>query len=456
MKRIRKLGAIGTLVLVLAVSALATDSRKMVLTGTVYHELTPAGMVITSVDSLLNPAFMLDNPNFMNVDFDSTTLTYSGYGFFKLEALNLPGMFGIQIGKRYGSYRTDIWAGPGQDINDLNGLVAPLCGQDAVGVDGVNVTNLNGVRSFGLYYALPLGDRLKAGLGFNTVRRGVSGNRINDPESVSTERDDTFKKKISVRMLRLGAGYTMMNDKLNLNADIGFGKPKYKYEYAIEPGSTDDGETAIFSGTDMDFNLRASYVLGENTDMVANLSFLSYGGSLEIDPDTAAADDGTTYRRSQKGFVFLVGPLFHGDGYNFGIQLGFARGKSVEETSIETPATDTEKYNPKVSVSPLMRLFAEKRLFTWFTMRGSVTFETSKEKTVINVDTDPTTDDWTTVTAQPASSLTTAFGFTVNMKSGFYIDAYMYDRIFYEGPWILTGNSSIPDLNAGVSIGIRL
>jgi hypothetical protein len=456
MKRIGKLCLFGTLVMLLAINALATDSRKMVLTGTVYHELTPIGMVITSVDSLLNPIFMLDHPNFMNVDFDSSTLTYSGYGFLKLETLNLPGMFGLQIGKHYGSYRTGIWAGPGQDINDLNGLAAPLCGQSAVGVDGVNVTNLNGVRSFGLYYALPLGDKLKVGFGLNYVGRGVSGNRINDPQSVSTERDDAFKKKISVMMFRLGAGYTMMKDKLNLNADIGFGKPRYKYEYTTEAGSTADSETATFSGKDIDANLRASYVLSENTDVVANLFYLSYGGSLEIDPDTATADDGTTYKRSQKGLVFLVGPLFHGDGYNFGVQLGFARGKSVEETSIQTPATDTQRNNPKVSVSPILRVFAEKRLFTWFTMRASVTFETSKEKTVINIDTAPTTQDWTTVTAQPASSLTTAFGFTVNMKNGFYIDAYMYDRIFREGPWLLTGNASIPDLNAGVSIGIRL
>ncbi|MDH5466045.1 MAG: hypothetical protein OEY25_01345 [Candidatus Aminicenantes bacterium] len=456
MKQIGKLGLIGTLVLFLAINVLATDSRKMVLTGTVYHELTPVGMVITSVDSLLNPAFMLDNPSFVNVDFDSSTLTYSGYAIFKLEALNLPGMFGLQIGKHYGSYRTDIWAGPGQDINDLNGLAAPLCGQDAVGVDGINVTNLNEMRSFGLYYALPIGDKLKAGFGLSYVGRGVSGNRINDPQSVSTERDDTFKKKISVMMFRIGAVYTMMKDKLNLNADIGFGKPKYEYEYTIAAGSTADSETASFSGNDMDANLRASYVLGEKTDVVANLFYLSYGGSLEIDPDTATADDGTTYGRSQKGLVFLVGPLFHGDGYNLGIQLGFARGKSKEETTIETAATDTQKNNPKVTASPILRVFAEKRLFSWFTMRASVTFETSREKTVTNLDTDTATEDWTTVTAQPASSLTTAFGFTIDMKNGFYIDAYMYDRIFREGPWIVTGNASIPDLNAGVSIGIRL
>jgi hypothetical protein len=456
MIRIGKLCVIGTLVLFLAVSAQATDSRKMVLTGTVYHELTPIGMVITSVDSLLNPAFMLDNPSFVNIDFDSSTLTYSGYGFFKLEALNLPGMFGLQIGKSYGSYRTDIWAGPGQDINDLNGLVAPLCGQNAVGVDGVNVADLTGVRSFGLYYALPLGEKLKAGFGLSTVGRGVSGNRINDPGSVSTERNDTFKKKISVTMFRMGAAYAMMKDKLNLNADIGFGNPKYKYEYTIATGSTADSETAVLSGQDMDANLRASYVLGEKTDAVANLFCFSYGGSLEIDPDTATADDGTTYGRSQKGLVFLVGPLFHGDGYNFGIQLGFARGKSKEETSIETAGTDTQKNNPRITASPILRVFAEKSVFSWFTIRASATFETSKEKTLINVDTDPATEDWKTVTAQPASSLTTAFGFTVNIKDGFYIDAYMYDRIFREGPWILTGNASIPDLNAGVSIGIRL
>jgi len=456
MKQIGKLYAIGTLALFLAINVLATDSRKMVLTGTVYHELTPIGMVITSVDSLINPAFMLDNPSFVNLDLDSSTLTYSGFGFFKLDALNIPGMFGLQIGKHYGSYRTDIWAGPGQDINDLNGLVAPLCGQNGVGVDGVDVANLNGVRSFGLYYALPLGEKLKAGFGLSYVGRGVSGNRINDPQSVSTERDDTFKKKISVMMLRIGAVYTMMNDKLNLSADFGYGQPKYEYEYTIATGSTADNETASFSGKDMDLNLRASYMLGESADVVANLFYLSYGGSVEIDPDTATADDGTTYGRSQKGLVFLVGPLFHGDGYNFGIQLGFAQGKSKEETSIQTAATDTQKNNPKVTASPIMRVFAEKRVFSWFTMRASVTFETSKEKTVRNNDTDPASEDWTTVTAQPASSLTTAFGFTVDMKNGFYIDAYMYDRIFREGPWILTGNASIPDLNAGVSIGIRL
>ncbi len=456
MKRIGHFGLIGALLLVLTIHAFASDSRKIVLTGTIYHEYSPLGMVITSVDALLNPTFMLGHSNFVNVDLDSATLTYSGFGFIKLEALKLPGMLGLQIGKRYGSYRNDIWLGPSQDINDLNGLVAPLCGQADVGVDGVNVTNLDGVRSFGIYYALPIGDNLKAGFGLNYVGRGVSGNRINDPQSISTERDDTFEKRISTMMFRAGAGYTMLNDKLNLSLDVGFGSPKYNYEYTIAASSTADSETASFSGTDLDANVRASYMLGENTDLVANLFYLSYGGTLEIDPDTATSDDGTTYERSQDGLIFLAGPLFHGDGYNFGIQAGFASGKSTEETTVQLAGTDTQKNNPKISSFPILRVFAEKRLFSWFTMRASVTFEAYSENSLINIDTDPLTEDWDTVTAEPTSSLTTAFGFTVNMKNGFYIDGYMYDRIFREGPWIVTGNASIPDLNAGISVGITL
>jgi len=42
------------------------------------------------------------------------------------------------------------------------------------------------------------------------------------------------------------------------------------------------------------------------------------------------------------------------------------------------------------------------------------------------------------------------------MKKGFFIEAYMYDTIFLEGPWFLTGNSSGPDLNIGVSLGVKL
>jgi hypothetical protein len=42
------------------------------------------------------------------------------------------------------------------------------------------------------------------------------------------------------------------------------------------------------------------------------------------------------------------------------------------------------------------------------------------------------------------------------MKNGFFVDAYMYDTIFLRGPWFLTGNSSGPDLNIGVSLGIKL
>jgi hypothetical protein len=456
MKVIGKFSAIGALILVLTIHAFATDSRKIVLTGTVYHEFSPLGMVVTSVDALLNPTFMLDLPSFVNLDMDSATSTYSGYGFIKLDALNLPGMLGLQIGKRYGSYRNNIWVGPGEDINDLNGLVAPLCGQANVGVDGVNVTNLNGVRSFGLYYALPLGDKLRAGFGLNYVGRGVSGNRINDPQDPSTEREDTVEKKISIMMFRAGISYTTMKDKLNLNLDFGVGSPKYNYEYTIAAASTADSETASFSGSDLDANIRANYALSDNTALVANFFYLSYGGSLEIDPDTATADDGTTYKRTQNGLIFLVGPLFHGDGYNFGIQAGFASGKSTVEMSVEAPTTDTEKNNPKISSFPILRVFAEKRLFSWFTMRASVAFESYKEKSLINNDTDPLSEDWDTVTAEPTSSLTTAFGFTVNMKNGFYIDAYMYDRIFREGPWILTGNASLPDLNAGFSIGINL
>jgi len=423
MRRIGQFVLVGTLFLILAANMQATDSRKIVLTGAIYHELTPAGMVITTVDSLLNPIYMLDNPSYVNIDYDGAI--YSGFGFVKMESLGLPGVLGLQVGKRYGSYRNNIWAGPGQDINSLNGLVAPICGQTNVGVDGVNVTNINGVRSFGLYYALPLGDKLKAGFGINSVGRGVSGNRINNPLSVSTERDDVFKKKISTMMFRAGLGYPL-KDNLNLSIDIGLGKPKYLYP------------------------------INETTNIIANLSYLSYGGSLEVDPNTDTADDATTYKRAQKSLAFLAGPLFHGEGYNVGFQVGFMTDTSQEEMSVETADTDAIKNNPSLSYFPILRILAEKRLFNWFTMRASITYETSKEKTLTNPDTDPATEDWKTISAQATSSLTPAFGFTVNMKKGFFIEAYMYDTIFLEGPWFLTGNSSGPDLNIGVSLGVKL
>jgi len=453
MRRIGQFVLVGTLFLLLAASMQATDSRKIVLTGAIYHELTPSGMVITSVDSLLNPIYMLDNPNFVNIDYDGAV--YSGFGIAKVDAFGLPGVLGLQIGKRYGSYRDNIWAGPGQNISDLNGLVTPICGQTNIGVDGVNVTNIDGVRSFGLYYALPLGDKLKAGFGLNYVGRGVSGNRINDPLSVSTERDDRFKKNISTLMFRAGLGYPL-TDNVNLAVDIGLGKPKYLYQYTIEAGSTADNEKASFSGTDMDVNVKVDYALNDKTDFVANLSYLSYGGSLKVDPDTDTDDDATTYGRAQKSMVFLAGPLFHGEGYNVGFQAGFMTDKSEEETSIEIADTDTQRNNPRTSYFPILRILAEKRVFTWFTMRASITFETSSEKILTNSDTDPATENWTTLSTQAASSLTPAFGFTVNLKKGFFIDAYMYDTIFLEGPWFLTGNSSGPDLNMGVSLGVRL
>jgi hypothetical protein len=453
MRRIGQFFLVGTIFLILAANMQATDSRKIVLTGAIYHELTPAGMVITSVDSLLNPIYMLDNPDFVNIDYDGAI--YSGFGFAKMEPFGLPGVFGLQVGKRYGSYRNNIWAGPGQDINSLNGLVAPICGQTNVGVDGVNATDINGVRSFGLYYALPLGDKLKAGFGLNYVGRGVSGNRINNPQSVSTERDDIFKKKISTMMFRAGLGYAL-KDNIGLAFDMGLGKPKYLYEYTIAAGSTADNEKASFSGMDMDVNIRVDHKIKENADLIANISYLSYGGSLEVDPNTDTANDGTTYGRAQRSLVFLAGPLFHGEGYNVGFQVGFMSDKSKEETSVETANTDTQKNNPRTLTFPILRILAEKRLFNWFTMRASVTFETSKEKTLINSDTASATEDWKTVSAQAASSLTPAFGFTVNMKNGFFVDAYMYDTLFLRGPWFLTGNSSAPDLNIGVSLGIKL
>jgi len=453
MRRIGQFFLVGTIFLILVANMQATDSRKIVLTGAIYHELTPAGMVITSVDSLLNPIYMLDNPDFVNIDYDGAI--YSGFGFAKMEPFGLPGVFGLQVGKRYGSYRNNIWAGPGQDINSLNGLVAPICGQTNVGVDGVNATDINGVRSFGLYYALPLGDKLKAGFGLNYVGRGVSGNRINNPQSVSTERDDIFKKKISTMMFRAGLGYAL-KDNIGLAFDMGLGKPKYLYEYTIAAGSTADNEKASFSGMDMDVNIRVDHKIKENADLIANISYLSYGGSLEVDPNTDTANDGTTYGRAQRSLVFLAGPLFHGEGYNVGFQVGFMSDKSKEETSVETANTDTQKNNPRTLTFPILRILAEKRLFNWFTMRASVTFETSKEKTLINSDTASATEDWKTVSAQAASSLTPAFGFTVNMKNGFFVDAYMYDTLFLRGPWFLTGNSSAPDLNIGVSLGIKL
>ncbi|NIM58081.1 MAG: hypothetical protein GTO16_03935 [Candidatus Aminicenantes bacterium] len=453
MRRIGQFALVGTIFLTLAANLQATDSRKIVLTGAIYHELTPAGMVITTVDSLLNPIYMLDNSNYVNIDYDGAI--YSGFGFIKMESLGLPGVLGLQIGKRYGSYRDNIWSGPGQNINDLNGLVAPICGQTNVGVDNVNVTNIDGVRSFGIYYALPLGEKLKAGFGINTVGRGVSGLRDSDPQSVSTEREDTFKKKISTMMFRAGLGYPL-KDNLNLSIDIGLGKPKYLYQYTIAEGSTADNEKASLSGSDIDANIRLDYSVNETTNIIANLSYFSYGGSLKVDPDTDTADDATTFKRAQKSFAFLVGPLFHGDGYNVGFQVGLMTDKSQEERSIETPDTDSIKDNPSLSYFPILRILAEKQLFNWFTMRASITYETTKEKTLINPDYDPANTDWKTISAQATSSLTPAFGFTVNMKKGFFVEAYMYDTIFLEGPWFLTGNSSGPDLNIGVSLGVKL
>lgn len=453
MKRIKQIVILGTFILFFGISVQATDSRKFVLTGTVYHEFTPLGMVLTSVDALLNPTYMLHHSNSVNIDYDGAT--YSGYGFFKMESLGLPGVFGLQIGKRYGSYRSGIWAGSGENINDLNDLVAPICDQSDVGVDGIDVTDLNSIRSFGIYYALPLGNKTKAGFGFNYVGRGVSGNRINDPQSVSTEKDDTFKKQISSTMFRAGIEHTL-KDKINLLFDIGIGKPKYSYEYTIGSDSTEDNEKASFSGWDLDANLRADYRINNNTSFIANFSYFSFGGSLETDPDTGTSDDSITYRRAQKGFTFLVGPLFHGDDHNFGFQAGFMSDSSNTEMSLEASDTDTQKNNPRTRSFPILRLLAEKRLLKWFTMRASVTYMTFKETTLNNSDTDPATEDWKTVSGQPTSTLSPAFGFTIDFNNGFFIDAYMFDSIFLKGPYLFSGNTSGPNLNAGVSIGISL
>ncbi len=453
MKRIKQIVILGTFILFFCISVQASDSRKFVLTGTVYHEFTPLGMVLTSVDALLNPTYMLHHSNSVNIDYDGAT--YSGYGFFKMKPFGLPGMFGLQVGKRYGSYRSGIWTGSGENISDLNDLVAPICDQSDVGVDGIDVTDLNSIRSFGIYYALPLGKKLKVGFGYNYVGRGVSGNRINDPQSVSTEKDDTFKKQISSTMFRVGIENTL-KDKLNLLFDIGIGKPKYSYEYTIATDSTEDSEKASFTGWDLDANLRADYRINDNTALIANFSYFSYGGSLETDPDTGTSDDSTTYRRAQKGFTFLVGPLFHGDDHNFGFQAGFMSDSSNTEMGLEASDTDTQKNNPRTSSFPILRLLAEKRLLKWFTMRASVTYMTFKETTLNNSDTDPATEDWKTVRGQPTSTLSSAFGFTIDFNNGFFIDAYMFDSIFLKGPYFFSGNTSGPNLNAGVSIGISL
>lgn len=453
MKRIEQIVILGAFILFFCISVQASDSRKFVLTGTVYHEFTPIGMVLTSVDALLNPSYMLQHSNSVNIDYDGAT--YSGYGFFNMKSLGLPGVFGLQVGKRYGSYRRGIWTGTGENISDLNGLVAPICDQSDVGVDGLDVTDLNSIRSFGLYYALPLGKKLKVGFGFNYVGRGVSGNRINDPQSVSTEKDDTFKKQISSTMFRVGIE-NQLKDKINLLFDVGIGKPKYNYEYTIGSNSTEDNEKASFSGWDLDANLRVDYGINDNTSLIANISYFSFGGSLETDPDTGTSDDSTTYRRAQKGFTLFVGPLFHGDGHNFGFQAGFMSDRSNTEMSLEASDTDTQKNNPRTRSFPILRLLAEKRLLKWFTMRASITYMTFKETTMNNSDTDPATVDWETVSGQSTSTLSPAFGFTIDFNKGFFIDAYMFDSIFLKGPYFFSGNTSGPNLNAGVSIGISI
>jgi len=454
MKRTEKLLVLGVLVMFLAVGLQATDSRKAVLTGTTYHEFTPIGMLITSVDALLNPIFMLDYSDFLNIDYDNATRTYSGFGFFKMKSLGLPGVLGVQIGKRYGSSRTGIWFDAGQDINSLNGLVAPLCGQDNVGVDGTDVTNLIGVRSYGIFYALPIGKELRAGFGFDYVGRGVSGKRINDPQSVSIFRDDIFKKRISDLMFRAGVG-TVLREKIDLALDIGFGMPKYIYEYTAAAGSTADNEKASFSGSDLDLNLRVAIKMGDNASLVGNLSYYNFGGSLNIDPDLVTLADGTTYKRAQSIFRLLAGPLFHGESYDVGIQIGVMNESTTIETTIETPGTDTAKSNPTYFNIPMLRIMAEKQLAKWFTMRASVAYRTYTRKILTNTTTDPLTEDWEAVSTRATSVLTPAFGFTIDMKNGFIIDAFINDVIFLNAPYIVTGVNS-GSLNAGVSIGLKL
>ena len=48
MKRMKQIIVVGILFLFLVVNMQASDSRKIVLTGTIYHEFMPIGMVVLS------------------------------------------------------------------------------------------------------------------------------------------------------------------------------------------------------------------------------------------------------------------------------------------------------------------------------------------------------------------------------------------------------------------------
>ncbi len=409
----------------------ALDTRKAVLNGTAVGNNDPAGLVLDSSDSFVNPAYISYYGNLVGVE--SWALPYRTAGFVFLD-LGSIGSFGIQLGRNFGMKKANTLQ-TGQDIDDLEPIYMPVGFQEDLGSDNANINNLNNVISLGIIYGLPLGNTLKLGIAFNYIGNSVEGNVSGDPQTPDVR---TFKESLKDMEFRVGTEINL--EIIKIAFDAGIGLPSYSYSLSI------DNEQAEFSPMNLDFNLRLAFAIKKDIDGVFRFTYAGFGGELYLDPDTAIPLDGSTRNLTRNDISVFAGALFKGKKGVFGLELGFENVAYASETNVEVSVSDTSMNNPSTISFPIIRILGERDIAEWLTLLGSIKYEWVKITTEQNSSTAITTTDWETESLS-TSTLEIALGYIFTFEK-ITIEGYVNQLIFD------TLSTGAP-LNFGISLGYK-
>ncbi len=414
--------------------AWAMDSRKAVLNGTLVGDNDSAGLVLDSGDSFVNPAYLTKYGNLLGVE-GSTDLV-SGFAFVDLDLMGLFGNFGVHANRNFGMKKTSTLTTTG-DIDNLELNYLGAAAGVNLGSDFVNINSLNNVVSWGVLYALSMGDTLKFGFAFNYIGNSVEGNVNSNPTNLNPA---AFSKSISDLEIRLG---TVLNLEIfQLAGDVGIGFPTYIYSLSVT------NEEADFSPMNLDFNIRLVLALKKEVDAVFRFHYAGYGGELSIDPDTAAPLNGSTMDIGRNDIAIFAGALFEGKKGVAGVEVGFRNVSYTVEGTIENPVSDTSKNNLTTTTFPIIRILGERKIIEWLTLLGSVEYQSSGRSTDINADSTIGTTDYETKGLSQSTvdiNLGAIFSF-----DEFFIEGHLTRRIVFVGL-----PDSFTPLNASASVGYR-
>jgi hypothetical protein len=424
----------------LASLAQAMDSRKEVIDGAALGENFPAGIVLDSSDAFVNPSYMLDYKGLIGMEGTAAVQDlFTGFAYIPLSEIGLPGSLGVQVGRCFGMIKqSTVSLVPSQNINNIDaGLAAqfPTLNVGAA-IDGNNFTDLSGVESFGLMYAIGLGDKIKAGLGVNYIGNGVEGKGT---PGVPASPD--IKKSITDLEVRMGA-QMQLGSSMRIAADLGIGLPGYHFSYS----SAALTQKSDLSSLNLDTNLRFSMPVLKDVDLVVVGGYAGYGGEMAVVPDTANTAANVNINAGKSDLYVGVGGVLKNPKGLTALQLGMLNEGYTNQVTIpnNTPANTTD--NTGYFSFPAISLFGERNVTDWLMLRASVLFASQVSGAAhtaggVSYNTHGLT----------SSAIKTALGSTIVFDS-FIIESVISKKLLFNGPYLVGGVANT-GLNTSVSVG---